>query len=73
MLLAALIAYLLLALKVQMPPPPGRSQGYPLVIELSSQLFIVAGVAVTLLSALASLLVSRKAAQQPVVEALAHV
>jgi len=73
MLLAALIAYLLLVLKVQMPPPPGRSQGYPLVIELSSQLFIVAGIAVTVLSALASLLVSHKAAQQSVVEALAHV
>ncbi|MYM41851.1 ABC transporter permease [Duganella qianjiadongensis] len=73
MLLAALIAYLLLVLKVQMPPPPGRSSGYPLVIELSPQLFLVAGIAVTALSALASLLVSRKAAQQSVVEALSHV
>ncbi len=71
--LAALLAYLLLVLKVQMPAPPGRSTGYPLVVQLSPLMFLVVAAAVTALSALASLLVSRKAARQSVVEALAHV
>lgn len=73
MLLAGFIAFMLLILCVQMPPPPGRTDGYPLVVTVSPAMYATAALAVALLSALASLLVSRKAAGQPVVEALAHV
>ncbi|UGQ44861.1 ABC transporter permease [Massilia endophytica] len=70
---AAGIAFLLVFLGIQMPPPPGRSGGYPLVVVISPLMFAVAALAVTLLSGLASFLVSRKAARQSVVEALSHV
>jgi putative ABC transport system permease protein len=73
MALASGIALALLVLGIQMPPPPGRTSGYPLVVEVSPAMYAAAALAVTLLAALASLLVSRKAAKQPVVEALAHV
>jgi putative ABC transport system permease protein len=73
MALAAGIAVTLLVLEIQMPPPPGRSSGYPLVVTVSPAMYGCAALAVTLLAALASLLVSRRAANQSVVEALAHV
>jgi putative ABC transport system permease protein len=73
MALAGCIAMALLVLRVQMPPPPGRTTGYPLLVEVSPAMYAAAALAVTMLAALASLLVSRKAANQSVVEALAHV
>jgi putative ABC transport system permease protein len=73
MLIAVAVAFALLAFHVQMPPPPGRTEGYPLAVALSPQMFALAACLVTLLSGAASHAVSRKAANQPVVEALAHV
>jgi len=73
MALAAGVAMALLVLGIQMPPPPGRTGGYPLVVAVSPAMYASAALAVTLLAALASFLVSRKAAHQSVVEALAHV
>lgn len=73
MVLAAGVAFALLSLGIQMPPPPGRTAGYPLVVQVSPAMYACAALAVTLLAALASLLVSRKAANQSVVEALSHV
>ncbi|MES2130401.1 MAG: ABC transporter permease, partial [Pseudomonadota bacterium] len=73
MLLAAGTALLLLVLGVQMPPPPGRTEGYPLVIVVAPAMYAVAALLVTILSGIASWLVSRRAAHQSVVEALAHV
>lgn len=73
MVLAAGMSMALLVLGIHMPPPPGRTSGYPLVVAISPILYASAALAVTLLATLASFLVSRKAANQPVVEALAHV
>jgi len=73
MALAAGVAMALLVLGIQMPPPPGRTGGYQLVVAVSPVMYASAALAVTLLAALASFLVSRKAAHQSVVEALAHV
>jgi putative ABC transport system permease protein len=61
------------ALGVQMPPPPGRSVGYPLHINLDATLFVWTVLLVIALSALAAWFASRKAAARPIVEALAHV
>jgi putative ABC transport system permease protein len=60
-------------LGVQMPPPPGRSVGYPLHINLNAILFLWTVLLVIALSALAAWFASRKAAARPIVEALAHV
>jgi putative ABC transport system permease protein len=73
MLLAGGVALLLLVFHVQMPPPPGRSGGYPLAVAVSPAMYAAAACLVALLSACASYFVSRKAANQVVVEALAHV
>ena len=60
-------------LRLQMPPPPGRSTGYPLHVDFALSLTCVVTGAVVLSAVLAAWLVSRKAAHRPVVEALGHV
>ncbi len=73
MLLAGGVALALLYFDVQMPPPPGRTNGYPLVVAVSLPMYATAALLVAALSAIASLFVSRGAAHHNVVEALAHV
>lgn len=73
MLLAAIATVALLVLDVQMPPPPGRSDGYPLRIYADAQLYLLAAAAIVLLCAVAAWAASRKAANKPIVEALGHV
>ncbi len=73
MLLAGGVALGLLYFGVQMPPPPGRTTGYPLVVVVSFPMYATAAVVVATLSAFASLFVSRGAAHHNVVEALGHV
>jgi putative ABC transport system permease protein len=57
----------------RMPPPPGRTVGYPLHVEISFTLLAATAAAVVLVSVVAAWLVSRRAARRPIVEALAHV
>lgn len=73
MLLAGAISLTLLFVDVQMPPPPGRSDGYPLQVDADPVLYAVAALAITLLCACAAWFASRKAAARPIVEALGHV
>ncbi|HET7795640.1 MAG TPA: FtsX-like permease family protein [Rhizobacter sp.] len=63
---------LLYVFPVQMPPPPGRSTGYPLNIAIDPTLYGFTLVAMVGLAMLASALVARKTVHQPVVQALAH-
>lgn len=71
--LASLVAGLLVALNLQMPPPPGNTYGYPLLIDLSWQMTLIVVTVFPLLCALASIVVTRRSLHQSVVEALAHV
>lgn len=73
MVVAAAVSMLLLIKGFQMPPPPGRSVGYPLYVNVSAWLYASTTLIVTLLSTLAALWVSRRAARRPIVEALGHV
>ncbi|MBI3530452.1 MAG: ABC transporter permease [Betaproteobacteria bacterium] len=57
----------------QMPPPPGRSVGYPLHVNMSPPLYAITAATIVLLSIAAAWIVSRKASRKPIVEALAHV
>jgi putative ABC transport system permease protein len=57
----------------QMPPPPGRSVGYPLFVNVSSELYLITAVTIVALSVAAAWFVSRKASRKPIVEALSHV
>ena len=58
---------------VQMPPPPGRSVGYPLQVAFDAGLYGWTLLAMLALAALASALVARRTVMLPVVDALAHV
>jgi putative ABC transport system permease protein len=70
--LALAVSVGLLLVPVQMPPPPGRSVGYPLQIALDPLLYAGTLLAMVTLAALASALVARQTVARPVVEALAH-
>lgn len=71
--LAALATVALLFAGIQMPPPPGRSVGYPLLISFSPVLPLAVTLVVIALAAAAAWFVSRRAAAKPITEALAHV
>jgi putative ABC transport system permease protein len=76
-LLGALVALAvsvgLLIFPVEMPPPPGRSTGYPLQIAIDAAMYLATLLAMPLLSMLAAALVARGTVRKPVVDALAHV
>lgn len=73
MLLAAATALALLLADLQMPPPPGRSEGYPLKVYADPALYGATILAIAALCIAAAWFVSRKAARKPIVEALGHV
>jgi len=70
--LAGAVSLLLYVVPVQMPPPPGRSSGYPLTIEIDPLMFAATVLAMLLLAMAAAALVARKTVHTPVVDALAH-
>ena len=71
-LLALAVSVLLYVFPVDMPPPPGRSVGYPLNISIHPTLYLLTMGAMVVLTLLASLWVARKTVHMPVVDALAH-
>jgi putative ABC transport system permease protein len=66
------ISLLLYVVPVEMPPPPGRSVGYPLNISIDPLMYVATLVAMVLLTMAASSWVARKTVHMPVVDALAH-
>ena len=73
MLLAGIATFVLLFAGIEMPPPPGRSAGYPLFLSFSPLHYAVVTLVVVSLAACAAWVVSSRAANKPVTEALAHV
>jgi putative ABC transport system permease protein len=73
MVLAGGATVALLFAGIEMPPPPGRSVGYPLFLSFSPPLYGGVTLVVVTLAAAAAWMVSRRAANKPVTEALAHV
>ena len=72
-LLAGAIVLALPHAGLEMPPPPGRSVGYPLLVSASLPLYLITNALIVALCAVAAWFASRKAAKKPIVEALAHV
>ncbi len=66
------ISLMLYVVPVTMPPPPGRSVGYPLNISIDPLMYVATLAAMVLLTMLASSWVARKTVHLPVVNALAH-
>ncbi|GAL30596.1 lipoprotein releasing system transmembrane protein LolC [Vibrio variabilis] len=56
-----------------MPPPPGRSEGYPLELVFSQDIAVSAGVAVIIICVFAAFISARKGTKRPITEALAYV
>ena len=71
-LAAVAVSALLRVFPVQMPPPPGRSVGYPLQIDLDLLPVLNTVLVMALLATLASAWVARRTVRKPIVEALAH-
>lgn len=69
----ALMCVLLLFVDVQMPPPPGRSEGYPLNIYFSFGLVAFTTIGVMFICLLAALFSARKGVNKPITEALIYV
>ena len=71
-LLALAASLLLYVFPVDMPPPPGRTTGYPLYVTIDPTLYAQTMLAMIALTLMASLAVARKTVPLPVVDALAH-
>jgi putative ABC transport system permease protein len=71
--LALAVSAALLVFPVQMPPPPGRSAGYPLQVVADAGLYTMTLLSMVLLSMAASAWVARRTVRRPIVDALAHV
>jgi len=70
--LALAVSLFLYIVPIDMPPPPGRSVGYPLNITIDPLMYLATLAAMVLLTMAASAWVARKTVRMPVVEALSH-
>jgi len=66
----ATLSFGLLALDIQMPPPPGRTQGYPLTILFSTDIWLLSSLVVLLVCVFAAWLAARSGTKKPITEAL---
>jgi putative ABC transport system permease protein len=70
--IALAVSIFLYIVPIDMPPPPGRSVGYPLNITIDPVLYLTTIAVMVLLTMAASAWVARKTVNMPVVDALAH-
>ncbi len=70
---SAIATLFLMVVDIQMPPPPGRTDGYPLNIYLSFELLTYATIGVLFICISAAYLSARKGVNKPITEALIHV
>ncbi|UPW19443.1 ABC transporter permease [Agarivorans sp. TSD2052] len=73
LLLSGSVSVFLLFADIQMPPPPGRSVGYPLHITFSFMLAGIVSLGVVCICALASAIAANKGLKKPITEALIYV
>lgn len=71
--ISLLVSLLLMVVDVQMPPPPGRTEGYPLNIYFSPELLSMTAVGVLLICVIAAWLSAAKGVKKPITEALIYV
>lgn len=72
-LLTAATSIVLMVVDVQMPPPPGRTDGYPLNIYFSPELLGYSALGVMAICIFAAFLSARKGVNKPITEALTYV
>ncbi|ARC93720.1 ABC transporter permease [Vibrio coralliilyticus] len=72
-LLTAVTSIVLMVVDVQMPPPPGRTDGYPLNIYFLPELLSYSALGVMAICIFAAFLSARKGVNKPITEALTYV
>ncbi len=72
-LLAGLVSLLFEQFPVMMPPPPGRTEGYPLLFQASPELYLIVALVIFFTAVLAAWVAARRGVGKPIVEALQHV
>ncbi|MDP6968669.1 MAG: ABC transporter permease [Gammaproteobacteria bacterium] len=70
---AGLLSLTLFLVDVQMPPPPGRTEGYPLHIYFSFELSAYVCLVILLVCLLVAYLAAKKGVKKPIIESLAYV
>ncbi|MEP4548597.1 MAG: FtsX-like permease family protein [Saccharospirillum sp.] len=70
LLLSGLLSVGLMVFEVQMPPPPGQTEGYPLQVYWSSIMAVVSSAIVVVLAVFASGVATFRGVRKPIVEAL---
>lgn len=70
---ALAVSIFLLYAGIEMPPPPGHSNGYPLQVAINPLIYLAVTCLIAMLSTLCATVVSRRSARKPIVEALGHV
>ncbi len=68
-----IVNWALLTIGLEMPPPPGSNQGYPLTIEFSWNLAIITSATLTLICILAAFKSAYQGYSKTITEALSHV
>ena len=71
--IALALSVFLLYANIEMPPPPGYSNGYPLQVAINPYVYLAVIGLIASLSTLCAALVSRRSARKTIVEALGHV
>ena len=71
--ISAFVAWGLVYLGLEMPPPPGSNQGYPLTITFSWEIALSVMVIMILVCVLAAFKAAYKGSAKPITEALSHV
>lgn len=70
LVLSGLLSVGLMVFEVQMPPPPGQTEGYPLQVYWSAEMAVVSSMIVVVLAVLASGIATLRGIRKPIVEAL---
>ncbi|MGR5147952.1 ABC transporter permease [Photobacterium alginatilyticum] len=72
-LMSAALSLFLMLVEVNMPPPPGYSEGYPLQVYFSLELVLYATSGVLVICLVAAFFSARKGVNKPITEALSYV
>lgn len=72
-LLTAFTCLLLMFVDIQMPPPPGSTEGYPLMIYFSYELVGYASFGVLMICVIAAYFSAKRGVNKPITEALIYV
>lgn len=73
LMLAGVMTASLMVFDIQMPPPPGQSEGYPLQVYWSPFIAALSTLVITVLAVVASGIATFRNVQKPITEALNHV